>query len=77
MFDPRVAALPLGRPANRRRVLSGDRRGLVVEARILGPDVHGVYWRPVREYYEAVPDETLVVFAPVHPDELPAAGVLV
>lgn len=75
--DPRVAGLPMGRPANRKRVYRGDRRGLVADPAngLMGPDAHGVYWRPVREYYAPTPDETLVVFAPIHPDDLPA-GVL-
>ncbi len=61
-------SLPLGRPDNRRRRLPGDRRGQVAEGRLLGPDAHGVVWRPVREYFED--GETLVVYAPVHPSEL-------
>lgn len=60
--------LALGRPANRRKVYPGDRRALAQEQALMGPDVHGVWWRPVRAYYEA--GETLVVFAPVHPNEV-------
>ncbi len=61
--------LPLGRPANRTRRLKGDRRGQVAEGRLLGHDAHGVFWRPVREYYQD-DDTTLVVYEPVHPSEL-------
>lgn len=69
---PVATGLNLGRPANRKYVYRGDKRGVVAEAALMGPDAHGVYWRPLREYYEPTPDETLVVFAPVHPDDLPA-----
>lgn len=68
-----AAGLKLGRPDNRKSIYKGDRRGMTAAAELMGPDVHGVYWRPAREYYEAEPDETLVIFHPVHPDELPAA----
>jgi hypothetical protein len=44
---------------------------MVADGALMGPDVHGVYWRPAREYYEPKPHETLVIFQPVHPDELP------
>lgn len=64
--------LPLGRPDNRKYNYPGDRRGLVEEAQLRGPDAHGVFWRPLREYYDEDVDKTLVVFCPVHPDELPA-----
>lgn len=47
---------------------------MAAEGRLMGPDAHGVHWRPVREYYDAEPDETLVVFAPVHPDDLPSGA---
>lgn len=61
--------LKLGRPDDRRYRYDGDRRGMVDAAALMGPDAHGVYWKPVREYFEN--DQTLVIFAPVHPDNLP------
>ncbi len=64
-------ALKLGRPANRRRRLKGDRRSILDENVLWGPDAHGVYWRPVRAYFDD--GETLVITEPVHPDELPMA----
>lgn len=70
LFERQATGLGIGRPKNRTYTYPGDRRGMVDAASLMGPDVHGVYWRPLREYYEA--DETLVVFAPVHPDHLPA-----
>lgn len=72
MFDQtRVAhGLKLGRPDNRRYRYKGDKRGMVANPRLMGPDAHGVFWVPVREYYEN--SETLVVFAPVPPDDIPA-----
>lgn len=60
--------LPLGRPANRSYRFKGDKTGMVAEGFLRGPDAHGVFWKPVREYLED--DKTLVVFAPVHPSEL-------
>lgn len=42
---------------------------MIEEGTIVGPDAHGVHWEPIRAYYENA--ETLVVFAPVHPDNLP------
>lgn len=72
MLEPQATGLGLGRPKNRTYTYRGDRRGMVTTADLMGPDAHGVYWKPVREYYEPTPDETLVVFAPVHPDDLPA-----
>jgi len=73
MSDP--AGLKLGRPANRKRVYPGDRRTVVDEKPLWGPDVHGVFWTPVRAYYEQQArdgaGETLVITAPVHPDDLP------
>jgi hypothetical protein len=62
--------LQLGRPADRKYRFKGDKRGMVAEGLLRGPDAHGVFWRPVREY---PPEDgrTLVVFAPVHPDDLP------
>lgn len=60
--------LKLGRPDNRRYKYKGDRRDLVDTPTLMGPDAHGVMWTPVRAYYEN--EETLVIFAPVHPDEL-------
>ena len=72
----RVGDIPLGRPQNRRRVYPGDRTGILGENVLWGPDAHGVFWRPARAYYEPSAreglGETLVVVAPVHPDELPA-----
>lgn len=62
--------LQLGRPADRRYRYPGDKSGIVAEGMLRGPDAHGVYWRPVREYLED--GHTLVIFAPVHPSELPA-----
>jgi hypothetical protein len=63
--------LKLGRPADRRYTYKGDRRGMVAAGELMGPDAHGVYWKPLREYLN--PDNTtLVVFAPVHPDLLPS-----
>lgn len=64
-------ALLLGRPKNRRRVFKGDRRSILDENVLWGPDAHGVYWRPVRAYFDD--GETLVIASPVHPDEVPAA----
>lgn len=64
-----ATGLKLGRPDNRRYTYKGDRRNMIESQQLMGPDVHGVYWEPVRAYYEN--DETLVVFAPVHPDNLP------
>lgn len=60
--------LKLGRPDNRTYTYRGDRTGMVAAAPLMGPDAHGVFWRPVREYLEN--GNTLVVFAPVHPDEV-------
>lgn len=62
------AGLKLGRPDNRRYTYRGDRRSMVENPKLMGPDAHGVYWQPVRAYYEN--GETLVVFAPVHPDDI-------
>ncbi|MCG7610333.1 hypothetical protein [Mycobacterium sp. CnD-18-1] len=74
---PVAKDLKLGRPDNRSRRYAGDRRGLVDEDVLWGPDAHGVYWRPVRSYFDADAragaGETLVIMAPVHPDELGAA----
>jgi hypothetical protein len=76
MFDhrPTAAGLPLGRPKNRTRTYAGDRRAIADEKPLWGPDAHGVYWRPQRAYYEPTArggvGETLVVIAPVHPEEL-------
>jgi len=72
MFDPSKVAYGLrnGRPDNRRYVYKGDRRDILTDKPLMGPDAHGVYWEPVRAYYEN--DETLIVFAPVHPDHLAA-----
>jgi hypothetical protein len=71
MFDTQKVAhgLKIGRPDNRRYTYDGDRRHLVVDKPLLGPDAHGVYWEPVRAYFEN--GCTLVVYAPVHPDDLP------
>lgn len=66
-----VADIPIGRPRNRKRVYRGDRTQILDENVLWGPDAHGVFWKPIRAYYEPAPDETLVVTAPVHPDELP------
>ena len=60
--------LKLGRPADRRYTYKGDRRGMV--GTLMGPDAHGVFWKAAREYFED--GKTLVVFQPVHPDDLPA-----
>lgn len=60
--------LKLGRPANRTYTYEGDRRNILDRPSIMGPDAHGVYWEPVRAYYEN--SKTLVVFAPIHPDQL-------
>ena len=71
MFNvpPRMAhGLKLGRPDNRSYRYKGDRRSIVDNPELLGPDAHGVAWWPVRCYYEN--DSTLVVFEPVHPDEI-------
>jgi len=70
MFDTDKMAfgLKLGRPDNRRYTYKGDRRDMLVNKPLMGPDAHGVYWEPVRAYYENAC--TLVVFAPVHPDDL-------
>ncbi len=72
LFEQQATGLQIGRPKNRTYTYPGDRRGMVDAASLMGPDAHGVFWQPLREYYEAEPDETLVVFAPVHPDHLPA-----
>lgn len=66
-----TAALKLGRPDNRRKTYAGDRRDILDYAQLLGPDFHGVFWRPVRAYYDKEPDTTLIVYEPVHPDDLP------
>lgn len=60
--------LKTGRPDNRRYRYNGDRRDMVSEPRLFGPDAHGVYWWPIRCYYED--GKTLVVFEPVHPSQL-------
>lgn len=60
--------LKLGRPDNRRYRYKGDRTAMLDDPALMGPDAHGVFWRPVRAYPEG--DETLVVFEPVHPDEV-------
>lgn len=69
-----VADIPLGRPRNRRRTYVGDRRDVLQDDTLWGPDAHGVFWRPVRAYFEPEArgglGETLIVTAPVHPDEL-------
>lgn len=76
MFSPltdqgRVAyGLKMGRPDNRRYHYKGDRRDIVDEPRLYGPDAHGVAWWPIRCYYEN--GETLVIYEPVHPDDIPA-----
>jgi hypothetical protein len=66
--------MTVGRPDNRTYVYRGDKRGMVDGAQLMGPDVHGVYWQPLREYYEPEPDETLVVFKPIHPDDVAAVN---
>lgn len=70
MFDTnRIAyGLKLGRPDNRRYRYKGDRRDIVDEPHLMGPDAHGVSWWPVRAYFEN--GVTLVVYEPVHPDEI-------
>lgn len=69
MFEPRQAgALKMGRPDNRRYTYKGDRRSIVDEPELYGPDAHGVSWWPVRAYYEN--GETLVIYEPVHPDDI-------
>ncbi|OYN80414.1 hypothetical protein CG716_09795 [Mycolicibacterium sphagni] len=60
----------MGRPDNRSCTYKGDRRGIVADAQLMGPDVDGVVWRPVREYFED--GKTRVIYEPVHPTELPA-----
>jgi len=69
--DKVAHGLMLGRPDNRRYVYDGDRRTMLDDKPLMGPDAHGVYWEPVRAYYDLALDSTLVVFAPVHPDNLP------
>jgi hypothetical protein len=73
MFEPLdktpvAYGLKLGRPDNRRYTYQGDRRSMVKEPELMGPDAHGVSWLPVRAYYED--GKTLVVFTPIHPDEI-------
>lgn len=72
MFDQDMAkmafGLKLGRPDNRRYRYKGDRRDMLESKPLMGPDAHGVYWEPVRAYFEN--DETLMVFQPIHPDDL-------
>lgn len=75
MFDhtPVETKLKLGRPENRRYVYDGDRRHMSAHPTVMGPDAHGVYWMPVRSYYDTEQGKTLVVFSPVHPDDLKKA----
>ncbi|MGV0805819.1 hypothetical protein [Mycolicibacterium setense] len=67
---PVAVGLPLGRPDNRRYTYRGDRRELCDDPDLMGPDAHGVYWRPVRAYYDCEAGSTLVVYEPVHPEEV-------
>lgn len=70
-IEPRVATgLKMGRPDNRRYTYKGDRRSIVAEPELLGPDAHGVAWWPIRCYYDEASDTTLVVFEPVHPEQI-------
>jgi len=69
--DPVAHGLMMGRPDNRRYIYDGDRRSMPGDSILMGPDVYGVYWQPVRTYYDPVQDSTLVVFEPVDPDTLP------
>ncbi len=76
---PVATDLKIGRPANRSRRYTGDRRGILDEGSLWGPDAHGVFWRPLRAYFDAEArdgaGETLVIVGPVHPDELHAGVV--
>ena len=76
MFDhtPKETTLKLGRPDNRRYTYKGDKRYMTSKPALMGPDAHGVYWMPVRSYWDEDADTTLVVFAPVHPDDLKLAA---
>ncbi|WP_396903027.1 hypothetical protein [Mycolicibacterium sp.] len=73
---PIATDLKIGRPANRTRRYTGDRRSILEEGLLWGPDAHGVFWRPLRAYFDDPNSdgvgETLVILAPVHPDGLPA-----
>jgi len=77
MFDytPVAHGLRLGRPDNRRYIYDGDRRDLAEHPQIMGPDAHGVYWMTTRAYVRD--GKTLVIFEPVHPDNLIAARQMV